>query len=127
MNLKLFTHINIESEGESMRKKIISIGMVLLNIGLWKLLGSGLSNVTFAKAKLDTDFDYSEIDAYIQDEMKSQKIPGLALGIIKDGEIVQVKGYGQSCSSGETETADIPFMIGSNSKSFTSVAVLQLA
>gem|GEM_PF-4192689 len=110
-----------------MRKKIISIGMVLLIIGLWKLPVSGLSNVTFAKAKLDTDFDYSEIDAYIQDEMKSQKIPGLALGIIKDGEIVQVKGYGQSGSSGETETADIPFMIGSNSKSFTSVAVLQLA
>src|SRR5690625_2756857 len=60
------------------------------------------------------------------DEMKSQRIPGLALGIVKDGHIIHLKGYGQADSSGQRVTAETPFIIGSNSKSFTAMAVLQL-
>ncbi len=114
-----------------MKKKIVVIlGIALLIIDLWKLTGNSLSKPASVpattKADYISDFDYSEIDAYIKDEMKSQKIPGLALAIIKNGEIIQVKGYGQTGRSGKPVTPDTPFMIGSNSKSFTAMAVLQL-
>ncbi|WP_170848286.1 serine hydrolase domain-containing protein [Lentibacillus halodurans] len=68
----------------------------------------------------------SKVDAYITDEMKAQSIPGLALGIVKDGRIIHLKGYGQTDSSGQPVTAETPFIIGSNSKSITAMAVLQL-
>ena len=34
------------------------------------------------------------IDDYIQVEMKKRKIPGLALVVIRNGEVVKMKGYG---------------------------------
>lgn len=112
------------------KKKIVILGIALLIIDLWKLTGNSLSKPASVlspnKAEYNSDFDYSKIDAYIKDQMKSQKIPGLALGIIKNGEIVQIKGYGKTGQSGKPVTPDTPFMIGSNSKSFTAMAVLQL-
>ena len=35
-----------------------------------------------------------QVDEYIQIEMKKRLIPGLALVVIRDGEIVKMKGYG---------------------------------
>lgn len=34
------------------------------------------------------------IDDYVKAEMQRQRIPGLALAVIKDGEIILAKGYG---------------------------------
>jgi CubicO group peptidase (beta-lactamase class C family) len=36
------------------------------------------------------------VDKYIQTQMEKEKIVGLAVGIIKNGEIVKVKGYGKA-------------------------------
>lgn len=49
---------------------------------------------------------------------------GFAIGVVKDGKIVHVKGYGiTSVDSKEVVTADTPFGIASNSKAFTSAAL----
>ncbi|MFD0798415.1 serine hydrolase [Maribacter chungangensis] len=49
---------------------------------------------------------------------------GFAIGIVKDGQIVHVKGYGlNSIDSKKAVTADTPFGIASNSKAFTSAAL----
>jgi len=49
---------------------------------------------------------------------------GFAIGVVKDGQIVHVKGYGvNSVDSKEAITADTPFGIASNSKAFTSAAL----
>lgn len=49
---------------------------------------------------------------------------GFAIGVVKDGQIVHVKGYGvNSVDSKEAVTADTPFGIASNSKAFTSAAL----
>jgi len=86
------------------------------------LLVTGASSIGAASAEeLDTD----AIDAYIESEMRASRLPGLALGIIQDGEIVYLKGYG-SAGRGEPVTPETPFIIGSLSKSFTAVAVKQL-
>ena len=76
-----------------------------------------------ASAKLDT----ATIDRYVEEQRQAQRIPGVALGIVKDGEIVHLRGYGSADVSGRAVTPKTPFIVGSLTKSFTGVAVMQLA
>lgn len=50
----------------------------------------------------------------------------MALAIVKDNEIVYLKGYGQADPSGRSMTPQTPLILGSITKSFTAVAVMQL-
>jgi CubicO group peptidase (beta-lactamase class C family) len=58
--------------------------------------------------------------------MNGLGIPGMALGIVQDGQIVHLQGFGVADSSGLTVTPQTPFYIGSVTKSFTALAVMQL-
>jgi CubicO group peptidase (beta-lactamase class C family) len=70
---------------------------------------------------------FTAVDAYIRRQMKDARIPGLALGIVHDGHPVHLRGFGRADDSGRAFTPQTPFFIGSNSKSFTALAVMQLA
>ncbi len=69
----------------------------------------------------------ADIDAYIEVQMRAAKIPGMAVAIIKDGQVVHTKGYGITAEGGRPSTPQTPFILGSTSKSFTAMAILQLA
>ena len=58
--------------------------------------------------------------------MRNARIPGLALGIVHHGRAVHLRGFGTADDSGRAFTPQTPFFIGSNSKSFTALAVMQL-
>ena len=58
--------------------------------------------------------------------MRSARIPGLAVAIVKGDQIVYAKGYGQADPAGRPVTPQTPFLIGSNTKPFTALAVMQL-
>jgi len=75
----------------------------------------------------DDSPDFAAIDRYVQGEMDEQRIPGLALGIVHGGRIVHLRGFGEADPSGRAVTKDTPFFIGSITKSFTSLAVMQLS
>lgn len=64
--------------------------------------------------------DYSDIDSQIKKEIKELHIPGMAIAIVDSEEILFSETYG-NCDSINT-----PFIIGSLSKSFTALAVMQL-
>ncbi len=100
-----------------MNKNTFIIAVVILIF----FLAAPYSSAHSAESKLDTD----ELDTYIEQEMSTSRIPGLALGIIKNGEIFYLQGYG-STGEGRKVTAETPFLIGSLSKSFTAVAAMQL-
>jgi len=70
---------------------------------------------------------FAAVDAYIRRQMKDARIPGLALGIVHDGRPVHLRGYGRADESGREFTPQTPLFIGSCSKSFTALAVMQLA
>jgi CubicO group peptidase (beta-lactamase class C family) len=70
---------------------------------------------------------FTAVDAYIRRQMKDARIPGLAVGIVHDGHLVHLRGFGRADDSGRALTPQTPFFIGSNSKSFTALAVMQLA
>jgi len=75
----------------------------------------------------DAEVDGLAIDKAVEDGMKRYGIPGLAVGIVKDGRTVYLKGYGKADDSGRAVTPETPFLLGSVSKSFTALAVMQLA
>ena len=70
--------------------------------------------------------EYAPIERFVQEEMKVQRIPGLALGIVRDDRIAYVRGFGKADDSGRPVTPRTPFIIGSLSKSFTAMAIMQL-
>jgi CubicO group peptidase (beta-lactamase class C family) len=70
--------------------------------------------------------DFAAIDRYIEQEMRAQHIPGLALGIVRGDQIVHLKGFGVADPSGRAITPQTPFPIGKVSKAFTTLAVMQL-
>ena len=70
--------------------------------------------------------DFNAIDQYINAKMRLPRIPGLALAIVKGDRIIYVKGYGQADQSGHPVTPQTSFIIGSVTKAFTALAVMQL-
>jgi len=71
--------------------------------------------------------DFTAVDRYIKTEMKRLGIPGMAVGIVHGNEIVHLQGYGVADSLGRPVTPQTPFYIGSVTKPFTALAVMQLA
>ena len=70
--------------------------------------------------------EFAAIERFVQDEMAAQRIPGLALGIVKGNRIAYLRGFGEADQSGRAVTPKTPFIIGSLSKSFTALAIMQL-
>ncbi len=67
------------------------------------------------------------VEKRIEQEMKNQGLPGLAFGIVIDGELAYSKGFGiTSPDSKQAPDADTVYRIGSITKSFTALTVLAL-
>ncbi len=67
------------------------------------------------------------INRYVMAEMARQRIPGLALGIYKNGTPVLAKGYGMAnVELNVPMSADSVLQSGSIAKSFTATAVMML-
>ena len=89
------------------------------------LLAQAFTRTASSEAEMENS-TCEKIDAYIEDQMRRHHIPGAVLVVVEDGRIIHQRGFGQAKPRGETPTAQTPFMIGSLSKSFTALAVMQL-
>jgi CubicO group peptidase (beta-lactamase class C family) len=69
---------------------------------------------------------YDAIDAYLKGQMHRLNMPGISLAIVEGDQIVHLRGFGQARPNGEAPTPQTPFFIGSLTKSFTALAVMQL-
>ncbi|MBI5033962.1 MAG: beta-lactamase family protein [Chloroflexi bacterium] len=79
-----------------------------------------------ASPTLQGKMDFAAIDAFIETQRKDLSIPGMALGIVQGDQIVHLQSFGVADSSGRKVTPQTPFYIGSLTKSFTALAVMQL-
>lgn len=70
--------------------------------------------------------DVGQIDAYVQAQMEAAQVPGLALGVVQGDRVLHLRGFGAADDSGRAVTTQTPFNIGSVTKSFTAMAVMQL-
>jgi CubicO group peptidase (beta-lactamase class C family) len=69
---------------------------------------------------------YDAIDDYIEGQMHRLNIPGVSLAIVEGDKIVHLRGFGRARPRGEAPTSQTPFFIGSCTKSFTALAIMQL-
>src|SRR5712691_2144732 len=70
----------------------------------------------------------ADVDALVRREMTRQRIPGLSLGVVREGRLVRAEGYGlASVELDAPVTARTMFQSGSVGKQFTSALVLLLA
>jgi CubicO group peptidase (beta-lactamase class C family) len=78
------------------------------------------------KAKLD-DATAGKIDAVVKKAMTDYPTPGFAMCVVKDGQVVYNKGFGQAdVASNRSVTPQSVFLQASIAKSGTAIAVMQL-
>ena len=71
--------------------------------------------------------DLDELDVKMDEALKALQIPGTAVGVVADGEIILTKGYGLRDHSGSLPvTEKTLFAIGSCSKAFTTFVLAQM-
>jgi len=88
------------------------------------LLLTPVASATIATAA-PGEIDFAALDAAIAAQMAKHGLPGAALAVVEGGEFVYLKGYGSA--GRRAMTPQTPMFIGSQSKSFTALAVAQLA
>ena len=108
----------------SMGRIIAYIYFCLLLAGLGIFCAYGQSSGESSNSNSINQF--KTIDQYIEQRMRTAHIPGLALAIVKGDQSVYLKGYGRADPSGIPVTPQTSFIIGSVTKAFTAVAVMQL-
>jgi len=94
--------------------------MIRLFIAAGLLLASLIG---LAQPKFITD----SLDNYIKQGLTDWQLPGLAVVIVKDGKTVVLKGYGvKNIETNQPVDANTLFMIASNTKLFTGLALANL-
>lgn len=95
----------------------VRIGVVCAAVLL--LIFQSACTVRAAKAASQADI-YGDIDAYLQQCVENAHIPALSVCIVGKDDVLLSESYGQC------ESEDTPFLLGSVSKSFTAVCIMQL-
>ena len=82
-------------------------------------------NHSFASAKTNGESD--KIDKLVNSAIKAFDVPGVSIGIIKDGKFTHIKGYGKAnIENNDPVNKNTIFKIASNSKAFTSASLALL-
>jgi CubicO group peptidase (beta-lactamase class C family) len=69
----------------------------------------------------------TDLDTYVASSMKTFDVPGMAVAIVKDGNVLVAKGYGVRKLGDPTRVDEhTMFGIGSNTKAFTTAALAGL-
>lgn len=75
-------------------------------------------------AQTEVQVDFKKLDNYFAKAQKEWGVPGMSVGIVKDGKVVFTKGYGVLTEGKSTPTNDETlYAIASNSKAFTSAII----
>ena len=70
---------------------------------------------------------FPDVDSFVTGLMALYDIPGAGIALVQNGEVLYVQGYGvRSTATAAPVTPDTLFAIGSVTKSFTALGVLQL-
>ncbi len=71
---------------------------------------------------------FSKFEAFIFDQLAETYLPGLSAAIVRDGEVIWARGFGfRDLEQGLPATPETAYAIASMTKSFTCLAILQLA
>jgi CubicO group peptidase (beta-lactamase class C family) len=96
----------------------------MLRLALFALVLFAQLSSTSAQTT-ETAVDFAAVDRFMHDQLETQLVPGAALVITEGDEVVHIGSYGEA-RPGEAVSPQTQFFIGSISKSFTALAVMQL-
>ncbi|TMO60126.1 serine hydrolase [Pseudoalteromonas aurantia] len=89
--------------------------------------GVALSQLIFAPLCISAQLTPKQIDALVEKAKDELNVPGVALAVVKSGEVVHAKGYGvQSIENNTPVNTDTLFQVASISKSFVTAALALL-
>jgi len=76
---------------------------------------------------INAQIEEQQLDKLIQETLTTFDVPGISVGILKDGEIVYAKGYGVRSLTNEKDMNDNTLVgVASNSKGFTCFALAMM-
>jgi CubicO group peptidase (beta-lactamase class C family) len=110
----------------SPRRSKAHVYRVMVTCGLLSFLALSLHPFPALAFSQTPPPDFAGIDRYVTAQMQEAHIPGLALGIVHGDHLVHLRGFGVANPAGQPVTPQTPFILGSLSKSFTAVAIMQL-
>jgi CubicO group peptidase (beta-lactamase class C family) len=71
--------------------------------------------------------DLGALDEYIERSRRAWEVPGLAVAIVKDGQVVMAKGYGvRAAGTADRVDEHTLFAVASNTKAFAAAAIAVL-
>ena len=73
------------------------------------------------------DFDSDSYKAFIEETMSASNVPGLAVIILENDRTLYENTFGISDDENSPVTLDTPFQLGSVSKTFAALVMVQLA
>ncbi|WP_395633771.1 serine hydrolase domain-containing protein, partial [Flavobacterium sp.] len=80
--------------------------------------------VLLVSFSLNAQITEKEVDVLVENTLKTFNVPGIAVGIVKDGKLVLAKGYGvTNIKTQQKMDANTLVGIASNSKAFTASAL----
>jgi CubicO group peptidase (beta-lactamase class C family)/predicted dienelactone hydrolase len=89
-------------------------------------MATGYDSAAEPAADLDKT-TVAKIDTIVEQVMADKQVPGAAVGVVKDGELVYAKGFGVTeLGSDQLVTPDSVFFMASIAKSVTGMAIMQL-
>ena len=72
-------------------------------------------------------FEAAKVDAFVRGEMARQRVPGVAVAVVREGKVLLAKGYGlANVEQDVAVTTATIFQSGSVGKQFTAAAVMLL-
>ena len=91
---------------------------------LFHLTAFILISVATLSGQTQTEINFSDFDAYYAEMVKEWDVPGVSIGIVKDGKLVFTGNYGAMEVGKEGKPdANTLYAIASNSKAFTSAII----
>jgi CubicO group peptidase (beta-lactamase class C family) len=99
-----------------------SLKKIEIGILLFLLLGQQVMAV-----QQDTGFDEAAFDAAVAEMREDSGAPGMAVAVLRHGQTLYAKGYGVAGPDGQPVTTQTAFQIGSITKSFVALVILQMA
>ncbi len=95
-----------------------------LHAALWLTLSACATTSAVSPPASPPRLDEATVDAIVARATRQWPVPGLAVVVIKDGQVLLAKGYGvRTLGSPEPVDADTLFAIASLSKAFTATGV----
>lgn len=101
------------------KKIYLSICAIFMSITFFSMTNS-CQNTTIALAEPEQNDVYEKIDTYLNNATKYAHFPAMSITIVNQNDVVFENTYG-NCKN-----TDTPFLLGSVSKSFTALSVMQL-